>query len=137
MHYFPLSCTSSPCNLLFWNLGVYGLVQTTVVVGTVLIWDFCVAFTRRRAYCDPRVCHDLFPPTLFEQTLSHKLFLEELPSNRWVCQCVAARSDLRMGARTTPHSLHYGVQHDTGRDKPLWDMWGHCGAVVGYGQTSH
>ena len=46
MHYFPLSCTSSPCNLLFLNPGVYGLVQATVGVGTVLIWDFCVAYTK-------------------------------------------------------------------------------------------
>ena len=46
MHYIPLSCTGSPCNLLFLNLGIYGLVQATVDVGTVLIWDFCVAYTR-------------------------------------------------------------------------------------------
>ena len=46
MHYIPLSCTSSPCNLLFLNQGIYGLVQATVGVGTVLIWDFCVAYTR-------------------------------------------------------------------------------------------
>ena len=45
MHSIPLSCTSSPCNLLFLNPGVYGLVQATVGVGTVLIWDFCVAYT--------------------------------------------------------------------------------------------
>ena len=43
MHYIPLCCTSSPCTLLFLNLGVYGLVQ--VVVGTVLVWYFCVACT--------------------------------------------------------------------------------------------
>ena len=43
--YIPLSCTSSPCNLLFLNLGVYALVQATVGAGTVLIWDFCVAIT--------------------------------------------------------------------------------------------
>ena len=41
MHYIPLSCTSSPCNLLFLNLGVYGLVQATVGVGTVLIRYYC------------------------------------------------------------------------------------------------
>ena len=46
MHYIPLSWTSPPCNLLFLNLGLYGLVQATVGVGTVLIWDFCVAYTR-------------------------------------------------------------------------------------------
>ena len=40
VHSIPLSCTSSPCKLLFLNLGVYGLVQATVGVGTVLIWDF-------------------------------------------------------------------------------------------------
>jgi hypothetical protein len=45
LHYIPLSCTSSPCNLLFLDLGVYGFVQAAVGVGTVLIWDFCVAFT--------------------------------------------------------------------------------------------
>ena len=46
MHCTPLSGTSSPCNLLSLNLGVYGLVQATVGVGTVLIWDFSVAFTK-------------------------------------------------------------------------------------------
>ena len=46
MHYIPLFCSSSPCNLLFLNLGVYGLVQATVGVGTVLIWDFGVAYRR-------------------------------------------------------------------------------------------
>ena len=46
MHYIPLSRTSSPCNLLFLNLGTYGLARATVGVGTVLIWDFCVAYTR-------------------------------------------------------------------------------------------
>ena len=46
MHCIPLSWTGSPCNLLFLNLGLYGLVQATVGVGTVLIWDFCVAYTR-------------------------------------------------------------------------------------------
>ena len=46
MHSIPLSCTSSPCKLLFLKPGVYGLVQATVGVGTVLIWDFCVAYTR-------------------------------------------------------------------------------------------
>ena len=46
MHYIPLSCTSSPCNLLFLNLGTYSLVQATVGVGNVLIRDFCVARTR-------------------------------------------------------------------------------------------
>ena len=46
MHYITLSCTSSPCNLLFLNLGIYSLVQATVGVGTALIWDFCVAYTR-------------------------------------------------------------------------------------------
>ena len=38
MPYIPLSCTSSPCNLLFLNLCVYALVQATVGVGTVLIY---------------------------------------------------------------------------------------------------
>ena len=46
MHCIPLSCTSSLCNLLFLNLGVYGLVQATVDFGTVLIWYFAVAHTR-------------------------------------------------------------------------------------------
>ena len=46
MNHLPLSCTSSPCKLLFFNRAVYGLVQATVGVGTVLIWDFCVAYTR-------------------------------------------------------------------------------------------
>ena len=46
MHYIPLPCTSSPCNLLFLNPGVYGLVQAAVGVGTVLIWNFCVAYTK-------------------------------------------------------------------------------------------
>ena len=46
MHYIPFFGTSSPCNLLFLNLGIYGLVQATVGVGTVLIWDFCVAITK-------------------------------------------------------------------------------------------
>ena len=50
MNYLPLSCTSSPCKLLFFNRGVYGLVQATVGVGTVLIWDFCVAYTRGGGY---------------------------------------------------------------------------------------
>ena len=27
------------------NPGIYGLVQATVGVGTLLIWDFCVAYT--------------------------------------------------------------------------------------------
>ena len=45
MHYIPLCCTSSPCNLLFLNPSVYGLVPATVGVGTVLIWDCCVAYT--------------------------------------------------------------------------------------------
>ena len=36
----------SPWNLLFLNLGVYSLVQTIVGVGTVLIWYFCIAYTR-------------------------------------------------------------------------------------------
>ena len=47
MHYIPLCCTSSPCNLLFLNLGVYGLVQATVGVGSVLIWHFAVALQGR------------------------------------------------------------------------------------------
>ena len=57
MHYIPLACTSSPCNPLFLNLGArcrwlyvsrasYACVQATVGVGTVLIWDFGVAYTR-------------------------------------------------------------------------------------------
>ena len=33
-------------NLLFLNLGVYGFAQATVGVGTVFMWDFCVAYTR-------------------------------------------------------------------------------------------
>ena len=37
--YIPSSCISSPCNLLFLNLGVYGVVQATAGVGTVLVWD--------------------------------------------------------------------------------------------------
>ena len=45
MHYIPLSCTSSPRNLLFLNRGVYDLVQATVGVGTILIWYFAVAYT--------------------------------------------------------------------------------------------
>ena len=39
-----LSCTSSR-NLLFLNPGVCRLLQATLGVGTVLIWDFCVALT--------------------------------------------------------------------------------------------
>ena len=46
MHNIPPSCTSSPCNLLFLSLEIYSLVQAAVGAGTVLIWDFCVAFTR-------------------------------------------------------------------------------------------
>ena len=46
VHPLPPSCTGSLCNLLFLNLGIYGLVQATVGAGTVLIWDFCVACTR-------------------------------------------------------------------------------------------
>ena len=46
MHYTPLSGTSSPCNPLLMNLGICRLVQATVGVGNVLIWDFCVAITR-------------------------------------------------------------------------------------------
>ena len=46
MHHIPLSCTSSPCNLVFLNQRAsYGLVQATVGMGTVFIWDFCVAIT--------------------------------------------------------------------------------------------
>ena len=30
------SCINSPCNLLFLNLGIYGLVQAAVGVGTVI-----------------------------------------------------------------------------------------------------
>ena len=56
MHCIPLSWTSSPCNLLFLNLGLYGLVQATVGVGTVLIWDFCVAYTRGGGYVCVCVC---------------------------------------------------------------------------------
>ena len=37
MYNIPLSGTSSPCNPLFLNLGVYGLVQATVGVGTILV----------------------------------------------------------------------------------------------------
>ena len=57
----PLSCTSSPCNPLFLNLGArcwllyvsrasYARVQATVGVGTVLIWDIGVAYTRGGGY---------------------------------------------------------------------------------------
>ena len=46
MYYLPLSCTSSPCHLLFFNLGASVLVQATVGVGTVLIWYFGVADTK-------------------------------------------------------------------------------------------
>ena len=46
VHSIPLACTSSPCNLLFLNLGIYGLVQATVGIGTVLIWYFAVAYTK-------------------------------------------------------------------------------------------
>ena len=46
MHNIPLSGTSPPCNLLFLNPGIYGPVQATRGVGTVLIWDFCVAITK-------------------------------------------------------------------------------------------
>ena len=53
MHYIPLSFTTSPCNLLFLNLGSYGFVQATVGVGTVVIWDFCVAFTRGEGLLTP------------------------------------------------------------------------------------
>ena len=42
-------------SLLFLNLGVYGLVQATVGIGTVLIWDFGVAFTRGGGYVPNRV----------------------------------------------------------------------------------
>ena len=45
VHKIPLSCTSSPCNLLSLNLGIYSLVQATVGVGAVLIGDFCVGIT--------------------------------------------------------------------------------------------
>jgi hypothetical protein len=34
------------CRVHNLNLGVYSLVQATVGVGAVLIWSFCVAFTR-------------------------------------------------------------------------------------------
>ena len=44
--FYSLSCTSSPCKLLFLKPGIYGLVQGTVGVGTVLIWDFGVAYTK-------------------------------------------------------------------------------------------
>ena len=47
VHYVPLSCTSSPYNLLFLNPGIYGPVQATAGVGPILIWDTCVAFTQR------------------------------------------------------------------------------------------
>ena len=46
MRNIPLSGTSSLCILLILNLGIYGLVQATVGVGTILIWDFCVAIAR-------------------------------------------------------------------------------------------
>ena len=59
MHYIPVSCTSSPCNLLILGLGVYSLVQATVGVGTVLIWDFCVAFTRAGGYVLLTPAHNL------------------------------------------------------------------------------
>ena len=63
----PLACTSSPCNPVFLNLGTRGWelyvshtsyvpVQATVGVGTVLIWDFGVALTRRGGTCDV-CCH--------------------------------------------------------------------------------
>ena len=54
MHYVPLSWSTSPCKLLFLNPGVYGLVQATVGVGTVLIWDVCVAYARGGGYLRKR-----------------------------------------------------------------------------------
>ena len=59
MHCIPLSWTNSPCNLLFLNLGLYGLVQAKVGVATVLIWDFCVPYTRGGGYlCN--IAHESF-----------------------------------------------------------------------------
>ena len=37
---------SSFLQLLFLNSGIDGLVQATVGIGTVLIWDCCLAYTR-------------------------------------------------------------------------------------------
>ena len=62
MHEIPLSCTSSPCNLLFLNPGVYGLVQATVGVGTALIWDFCVDYTRGGVTLQETTCKGNFIP---------------------------------------------------------------------------
>ena len=61
VHYMPLSCTSWACNPLFLNVGArcwslyvsrasYARVQAGVGVGTVLIWDFGVAYTRGGGY---------------------------------------------------------------------------------------
>ena len=51
MHYVPLSGTSSQCNPLFLNPGIYGLVQAIAGVGTVCVWYFCVGITRERGVC--------------------------------------------------------------------------------------
>ena len=40
--------------------------------------------------------------------------------------CGAASSGLRVGVSTIPRSLHYGVQHDAGRDRHPSSV-GHCG----------
>ena len=50
MHYIPLSCTSPPCNVLFLDPGVYGVVQATVGVGTVLIWALLRSVSRGGDY---------------------------------------------------------------------------------------
>ena len=62
MHHIPFSCTNSPCNLLFLNLGVCGLVKATVCVGTVLIWHFAVARVGGGGYlvCRSRCWYALF-----------------------------------------------------------------------------
>ena len=68
MHFIPLSCTSSLCNILFLNLGIYGFVQATVGVGTVLIWDFCIAYRKGGGGATKVACR----VTCQANTASHK-----------------------------------------------------------------
>ena len=60
VHYIALSCASSPCNCLFLNLGIYGPVQATVGVGTVLILVLLRSLYKGGGVL--RVCAGFLPP---------------------------------------------------------------------------
>ena len=110
MHCIPLFCTSSPCNLLFSNLGVYGRVQATVGVGTVLIWDFCVAYTRGGGYLFrypldrhsvPKSCHlpTACQPPVFCVTHAACAPQKSSPASYCRCLCILTSATPPAGCR--------------------------------------